>query len=268
MVSFSTPNGGVGAHLDQYDVFIIQGSGKRRWQVGAPDSTLTTLLPHPDLKQVSSFEPIIDEITQAGDLLYIPPNHPHNGVSIENSVNFSIGFQAPSSQELWSSFADKLIDNNLGEQRFSDPERALSQASFNITQHDKQQLKAFMLQQLDQEGFYEQFIGQYLTQGHHALEILVPVNDINEEKLNDILSEPDILFMPVSGLKAAIINDNQTTLYINGESFALDNSTLELAQHLAQQEPLTTQKVKSFTHCLKNTQLLTNVLNKGYWYIE
>jgi len=268
MVSFSTPNGGVGAHLDQYDVFIIQGSGKRRWQVGAPDSTLTTLLPHPDLKQVSSFEPIIDEITQAGDLLYIPPNHPHNGVSIENSVNFSIGFQAPSSQELWSNFADKLIDNNLGEQRFSDPERALSQASFNITQHDKQQLKAFMLQQLDQEGFYEQFIGQYLTQGHHALEILVPVNDINEEKLNDILSEPDILFMPVSGLKAAIINDNQTTLYINGESFALDNSTLELAQHLAQQEPLTTQKVKSFTHCLKNTQLLTNVLNKGYWYIE
>ena len=268
MVSFSTPNGGVGAHLDQYDVFIIQGSGKRRWQVGAPDSTLTTLLPHPDLKQVSSFEPIIDEITQAGDLLYIPPNHPHNGVSLENSVNFSIGFQAPSSQELWSSFADKLIDNNLGEQRFSDPERALSQASFNITQHDKQQLKAFMLQQLDQEGFYEQFIGQYLTQGHHALEILVPVNDINEEKLNDILSEPDILFMPVSGLKAAIINDNQTTLYINGESFALDNSTLELAQHLAQQEPLTTQKVKSFTHCLKNTQLLTNVLNKGYWYIE
>ena len=116
-----------------------------------------------------------------------------------------------------------------------------------------------MLQQLDQEGFYEQFIGQYLTQGHHALEILVPVNDINEEKLTDILSEPDILFMPVSGLKAAIINDNQTTLYINGESFALDNNTLELAQHLAQQEPLTTDKVKSFTHCLKNTQLLTNV---------
>ncbi|MFT5634681.1 MAG: 50S ribosomal protein L16 3-hydroxylase [Cognaticolwellia sp.] len=268
MVSFSTPNGGVGAHLDQYDVFIIQGSGKRRWQIGAPDSSLKTLLPHPDLKQVSNFQPVIDEITEAGDLLYIPPNHPHNGVSIENSVNFSIGFQAPSSQELWSNFADKLIDNNLGEQRFSDPERALSQTSFNITQHDKQQLKAFMLQQLDQEAFYEQFIGQYLTQGHHALEILVPVNNIDENKLLDILSEPDILFMPVSGLKAAIINDNHLTLFINGESFALDKSTLVLAQHLAQQKPLTTSEVKSFTNSLKNTQLLTNVLNKGYWYID
>ncbi|MBA6292790.1 cupin domain-containing protein [Colwellia sp. MB3u-70] len=268
MVSFSTPNGGVGAHLDQYDVFIIQGSGKRRWQVGAPDSSLESLLPHADLKQVSSFEAIIDEITEAGDLLYIPPNHPHKGLSIENSVNFSIGFQAPSSQELWSSFADKLIDNNLGEQRFSDPARALCQTSFTITPDDKKQLKAFMLQQLEQEEFYEQFMGQYLTQGHHALEILVPVNDIDKDKLLDILSETDISFMPVSGLKAAIINDVQLTLFLNGESFPLEKQTLALAQQLAQQKPLSTSKMKTLNTCLKNTQLLTNVLNKGYWYIE
>lgn len=268
MVSFSTPNGGVGAHLDQYDVFIVQGSGKRRWQVGAPDKSLKTLLPHPDLKQVSSFQPIIDEITEAGDLLYIPPNHPHNGVSIENSVNFSIGFQAPSSQELWSSFADKLIDKNSGEQRFSDPGRKKCQNNFSITHNDKQQLKAFMLAQLEQEEFYEQFIGQYLTQGHHALEILVPVNDIDENKLLDILSEPDILFMPVSGLKTAIIDDTQATLFINGDSFSLDNQTLELAQQLAQQKPLTTKEIKTLNVCLKNTQLLTSILNKGYWYIE
>ncbi|AWB57657.1 cupin domain-containing protein [Colwellia sp. Arc7-D] len=268
MVSFSTPKGGVGAHLDQYDVFIIQGSGKRHWQVGAPDNTLTNLLPHADLKQVSPFTPVIDDITEPGDLLYIPPNHPHKGVSIENSVNFSIGFQAPSSQDLWSSFADNLIDNNLGEQRFSDPERPLPETSFTITQQDKQQLKAFMLQNLEQESFFEQFIGQYLTQGHHALEILVPVEDIDEDKLSDILSEPDILFMPVSGLKAAIINDKQATLFINGENFALESQTLALAEQLAQQKPLSTGEVKKLAVCLKNIQLLTNVLNKGYWYIE
>ena len=268
MVSFSTPKGGVGAHIDQYDVFIIQGSGKRHWQVGAPDNTLTNLLPHADLKQVSPFTPVIDDITEPGDLLYIPPNHPHKGVSIENSVNFSIGFQAPSSQDLWSSFADNLIDNNLGEQRFSDPERALPETNFTITQQDKQQLKAFMLQNLEQESFFEQFIGQYLTQGHHALEILVPVEDIDESKLSDILSEPDISFMPVSGLKVAIINDKQATLFINGESFALESQTLALAEQLAQQKPLSTAEVKKLTVCLKNIQLLTNVLNKGYWYIE
>ena len=268
MVSFSTPNGGVGAHLDQYDVFIIQGSGKRRWQVGAPNNNLSTLLPHPDLKQVSAFEPLIDEITEAGDLLYIPPNHPHNGVSIENSVNFSVGFQAPSSQELWSSFADKLIDNNLGEQRFSDATRQVTTASTLISKDDQQQLKAFMLEQLDNTEMFEQFIGQYLTQSHHALELLMPVTDIDEEKLADILSEPEILFMPVSGLKAAIIDESKTTLFLNGDSFPIDEQTFSLAQLLAGQTPLTTNQVKSFNTCLKNTQLLTSVLNKGYWYIE
>lgn len=72
MVSFSTPGGGVGPHLDQYDVFIIQGSGQRRWQVGLPDNNLQTILPHEDLKQVSAFNAVIDEITEAGDILYIP----------------------------------------------------------------------------------------------------------------------------------------------------------------------------------------------------
>lgn len=268
MVSFSTPNGGVGPHLDQYDVFIIQGSGKRRWQVGAPDKALSTLLPHPDLKQVSAFEPLIDEITEAGDLLYIPPNHPHNGVSIENSVNFSIGFQAPSSQELWSSFADKLIDNNLGELRFSDTARKVTDSSTLISKADQQQLKAFMLEQLEDTALFEQFIGQYLTQSHHALELLMPVNEIDADKLADILSEPEILFMPVSGLKAAITSEAEITLFLNGDSFPIDKQSLPLAELLAEQSPLTTNQVKSFNSCLKNTQLLTSVLNKGYWYIE
>ena len=74
--------------------------------------------------------------------------------------------------------------------------------------------------------------------------------------------------MPVSGLKAAIITESQTTLFLNGDSFPIDNQSLPLAQLLAGQTPLTTSQVKSFNSCLKNTQLLTSVLNKGYWYIE
>jgi 50S ribosomal protein L16 3-hydroxylase len=268
MVSFSTPNGGVGAHLDQYDVFIIQGSGKRRWQVGAPDPSLATLLPHPDLKQVASFQPIIDEITESGDLLYIPPNHPHLGESIENSVNFSIGFQAPSSQDLWSSFADKLIDQNIGEQRFADPGRTICHNPLVISKQDRQSIKEFMLKQCHQDEFFDQFIGQFLTQSHHALEVLIPMTEIDDEKLEDILSEPDINFMPVSGLKSAIIEENDGVLFLNGEHFQLESESLALGKLLATQQPLTTVQLKSFTSCLKNTHLLTSVLNKGYWYIE
>jgi 50S ribosomal protein L16 3-hydroxylase len=274
MVSFSTPNGGVGSHLDQYDVFIIQGEGKRRWKVGAPDSTLAQLLPHPDLKQVSEFVPVIDEITEAGDLLYIPPNHPHNGVSIENSMNFSIGFQAPNNQELWSSFADKLIDENLGETRFPDRGRLLTNKPEQLEQADIAKLKAFMQAQLDDNNLFTPFIGKYLTQNHHALEILMPVSPITHEKLVDILDEPENTLVPVSGIKSLIVPfqedelEKTSFLYINGESFLIDKETIELATYLTKQHILATKQVKSLMDCLKNKQLLTTVLNMGFWYIE
>lgn len=268
MVSFSTPNGGVGAHLDQYDVFILQGEGKRRWQVGLPDHSLSELLPHPDLKQVSEFTPIIDEVTEAGDLLYIPPNHPHNGVSIENSLNFSIGFQAPSNQDLWSSFADTLIDNNIGEERFNDKDRKACQQPELLNAEDMQSIKNFMLDKINNEALFSTFIGQHLTQSHHALELLIPMELFTPEQVLEFVDNDSIQFQPVAGIKALVCHTPTANLFINGEIFQLSEETQELANLLAGSAPLTTAKAKSFSDCLKNTQLLTSVLNKGYWYIE
>lgn len=72
MISFSVPGGGVGPHIDQYDVFIIQGMGSRRWRVG-DKLPMRQFCPHPALLHVDPFPPIIDEDLQPGDILYIPP---------------------------------------------------------------------------------------------------------------------------------------------------------------------------------------------------
>jgi 50S ribosomal protein L16 3-hydroxylase len=268
MVSFSTPQGGVGPHLDQYDVFIIQGEGRRRWQVGLPDDSLETLIPHTDLKQVSDFTPFIDEITEPGDLLYIPPNHPHNGVAIENSLNYSIGFQAPNTQELWSSFADKLLDENIGTERLADKTRTVTKQPEQLVEQDIAKIKRFMLNQLEDASFFEGFIGSALTQSHHAMEILIPVTPITNEQLDDIFADNDIVFTPVLGIKSLITESPKQSLYINGEQINLCENTQKLAQVIAKKQPLAATQVKSFIPCLKNRQLLTNLLNKGYWYIE
>jgi len=268
MVSFSTPNGGVGAHLDQYDVFIIQGEGKRHWQVGAPDPNLQQLLPHEDLKQVSDFTPVIDEVTEPGDLLYIPPNHPHKGIAIDNSLNYSIGFQAPNNQELFSGFADKLLDDDIATQRFNDVNRLVTQSPELLTNEDISKLKSFMKSAFDNEEVFNQFIGRYLTQTHHPLEMLIPVEPISDEQLDDILAEKENLFIAVSGIKALIIEKPSPTLFISGEAFKLDENAIEFGKAIAKGKTMTTNKAKSFTDCLKNRQLLTNVLNKGFWYIE
>ena len=95
MVSFATANGGVGPHLDKYDVFLVQGQGQRRWRVGFKDQKVSTLNPHPQIAQVAPFEATMDVIVNPGDVLYIPPNTPHWGVSVDNSITYSIGFRAP-----------------------------------------------------------------------------------------------------------------------------------------------------------------------------
>ncbi|OUS25497.1 hypothetical protein A9Q98_12210 [Thalassotalea sp. 42_200_T64] len=268
MVSFSTPGGGVGPHLDQYDVFIIQGEGKRRWQVGAPDDTLTEVVPHEDLKQVSSFTPIIDEVTEPGDLLYIPPNHPHDGVAIENSINYSIGFQAPSAQELISAFADHQLDNQLFEQRFDDSQRQATKTPEELTATDLDLLTNVMNSALQDKSVIQEFLGKYLTTVHHTLNLLIPTEPMSIDFINQILAEGEEL-NPVLGLKCILINQPENMkLFINGESFPIDNDMLEFTRMLAAKRGLTSDNIKSSLLCLKNAQLLTTVINKGLWTFE
>ncbi len=56
MVSYATDTGGVGAHYDQYDVFLVQGLGRRRWELGGLCDETTALLPHDDLRLLAEFE--------------------------------------------------------------------------------------------------------------------------------------------------------------------------------------------------------------------
>ncbi|MEH6710222.1 MAG: cupin domain-containing protein [Paraglaciecola polaris] len=119
MVSFSNEGAGVGPHLDQYDVFIIQGKGSRRWKAGEKGE-YSTYRPHADLTQITEFEPTIDEVLLPGDMIYIPAGCPHNGVTLEDCMNYSVGFRAPTQQDLLSSLADYSIDLGLFKKRYQD----------------------------------------------------------------------------------------------------------------------------------------------------
>ncbi|MDA5092353.1 cupin domain-containing protein, partial [Klebsiella quasipneumoniae subsp. quasipneumoniae] len=120
-ISFSAPGGGVGPHLDQSDVFIIQGTGRRRWRVGEK-LQMKQHCTHPELLQVDPFQAIIDEELEPGDILSIPPGFPHEGYALENAMNYSVGFRAPNTRELISGFADYVLQRELGGNYYSDPD--------------------------------------------------------------------------------------------------------------------------------------------------
>jgi 50S ribosomal protein L16 3-hydroxylase len=122
MVSYAAPGSGVGPHIDSYDVFLLQGEGRRRWQIGRAsderDRSIDASLP---VKILTRFHPEEEHTLDAGDMLYLPPGYAHDGVAVGACSTYSIGFRAPSAQELATAFLDWLRDSIGLEGRYSDP---------------------------------------------------------------------------------------------------------------------------------------------------
>lgn len=120
MVSLAAPGGGVGPHFDSYDVFLLQGSGRRRWKYGRQrDLELRRGLP---LKILRRFAPEHDQVLAPGDMLYLPPDYAHDGIAVDPCTTYSIGFRAPSANELAVAFLDFLRDRLELPGRYADPE--------------------------------------------------------------------------------------------------------------------------------------------------
>jgi 50S ribosomal protein L16 3-hydroxylase len=122
MVSFAAPGGSVGAHVDQYDVFLLQGQGHRRWRIDSRPGASTAFRDDAELKLLKQFEPDHDWVLGPGDMLYLPPGVPHHGVAEDACLTFSIGMRAPSAAELLGDFVDTLVAGSDDSVRYADPD--------------------------------------------------------------------------------------------------------------------------------------------------
>ncbi|MCC8363439.1 cupin domain-containing protein [Lysobacter sp. A6] len=130
MVSFAATGGSVGAHVDQYDVFLLQAHGHRRWQI---DASLALGRDEPDiafrndveLKLLQEFHPTHEWVLEPGDMLYLPPGVPHHGVAEDPCLTFSVGMRAPSTAELLGDFVDTLAADADEALRYNDPDLAV-----------------------------------------------------------------------------------------------------------------------------------------------
>ena len=123
MVSVATDGGGVGPHFDNYDVFLLQGAGRRRWRIGKQKDL--TLVPDAPLKLLQNFQPTEEFVLEPGDMLYLPPHYAHDGVAEgDDCMTLSIGFRSPSASEIAQGMlelaAEDMGDAQAGA-RYRDP---------------------------------------------------------------------------------------------------------------------------------------------------
>jgi 50S ribosomal protein L16 3-hydroxylase len=120
MVSFAPDGGGVGPHFDSYDVFLLQGIGKRLWRIS--DQHGHELVEGAPLRILRHFETKQEWLLEAGDMLYLPPRYAHWGIAVGDCMTYSIGFRAPTRQELAMQFLSHLQDTLTLDGLYSDPD--------------------------------------------------------------------------------------------------------------------------------------------------
>lgn len=163
MVSFATDTGGVGPHVDQYDVFLLQAHGRRRWRIAPPGDA--TPVPGFPVKRLARFEPTQEWVLDPGDMLYLPPGWGHDGVAIGEGMTYSIGFRAPSRQEFLSAFLAAAADAPGGvDPRFGDRGRIRSAHPGQIPADLAKTLEGWAHGWRPTHSAIRQFIGTYLTE--------------------------------------------------------------------------------------------------------
>jgi 50S ribosomal protein L16 3-hydroxylase len=123
MASYAVAGGGVGPHFDSYDVFLIQGAGRRVWRLARPRTRAKpfALDPRAPLRLIAGFRPEEEYLLEPGDLLYLPLGWGHEGVALEPCFTCSVGFRAPRGAELAAAFLDYLHERGLPDAGYRDP---------------------------------------------------------------------------------------------------------------------------------------------------
>ncbi|MDA0687978.1 MAG: cupin domain-containing protein [Proteobacteria bacterium] len=240
MVSFAAPGGGVGPHFDRYDVFLLQGSGSRHWRLGqlcdaeTPVDTSTGLCLLKEFKQEQEFT------LHCGDVLYIPPGWAHWGISGEAGLCYSIGFRAPSHEELLEEFSTLLMSHCSPDQRYIDHKPAIPALAGEIGKSELQSLWLALQGKLQSQSVFQEAFGNLVTRPRYPALHKEYAQRVTAEALHAALAAGEVLSRhpgsrfafvaaskPTGGLPALPLR-----LFADGECFELTAGQLELVHAL------------------------------------
>ncbi|MEE9434678.1 MAG: cupin domain-containing protein [Sphingorhabdus sp.] len=240
MVSYANDGGGVGPHFDQYDVFLIQGLGKRRWQVGAMCDESTELLPHDDLRLLADFEATGEWILEPGDILYVPPGVAHNGVAVgDDCMTYSIGLRAPSRSELIGYYCDDLLEDMKDDDRYGDPGLDAQKNPGEISEAAIDRLHAMVTERIADRDAFARWFGTYNSTPKYPdvdwrAEAAVQIEELRETLAGGaaLHRNPASRFSFVAGQAGSLL------LFVDGECFECAKEMALFAQQLCSQDRL------------------------------
>ncbi len=259
MISFAVPEAGVGPHIDQYDVFLIQGKGSRRWRVGKPDIA-TERISAPGLRQVDAFEPVIDCKLLPGDVLYIPPGWPHDGKAISPCITYSVGFRAPEQSQLTGYLAEHFA-NHCESTRFSDPQRQPQSNPVWVSEQDTSAIKQLIHEAVDSPAFLNTLL---MLLSEQSVEPMPPDEVFTDAITLETFEHNEPLYR-LTGLRPVLHPKLTQLLFINGEKVEHSCTDSTVLAELLSKTVVYLTDFDSHPCKLDIISAFTTLINMGYY---
>lgn len=264
MASYAAPDGSVGPHLDQYDVFLLQAAGKRKWMINSHPTENYNFYENTPLKIISDFKSDSEWVLEAGDMLYLPANVAHYGIGLEDCITFSIGFRAPSHAELLSAYIDDNITELNDELRFQDPPLSSNDNCGEISLDAIDNIQNMFHSQFNDKEKIADWFGQYITEYLNDYESITNEN-LSFSDFLDEFKKRGYLRRPAA-LRANyhINNSNQIHLYINGNKQTISSGSKDLVMMFCNKNIINYHDLSEKLLDKKSIEGLFELYNQGY----
>ena len=263
MISYAEEGGGVGAHVDQYDVFLLQGLGQRHWAISTDPAAPKDFRHDVELKQLAHFESTHEWLLDPGDMLYLPPGVPHDGVAFGGPcMTLSIGMRAPSQAELTGDLADHIAERLPEELRYADPDLAPAKATGEIDRAAIDRLKVALpfAAALD-DAMLSDWFGRFITRYRNAQVPAALDKPLGEAAFDKQIDAGATLLRHPWTRMAWTRAKSACTLYVSGHAYA---ATPALAQQLCEQRELALTKKTT----AGERALLLALINDGHLLVR
>ncbi|MGH8379341.1 JmjC domain-containing protein [Pseudomonas sp.] len=261
MISFAAPGGSVGPHFDNYDVFLLQGQGKRNWKIGQVCDSDSPLIEHADLRILAEFEQSEEWTLEPGDMLYLPPRLAHYGIAEDNCLTYSVGFRAPSAAEVLTHFTDFLSQFLPDEERYSDADAKPVSDPHQI-QHDAlDRLKNLLTEHMGDERLLLTWFGQFMTEPRYPE--MVSGEPLDEAELIESLAQGAILIRNPSARLAWSEVDDNLLLFASGQSRLLPGDLRELLKLICAADALHIENLEQWLESDQGITLICELVKQG-----
>ena len=259
MISYAPDKGGVGPHFDYYDVFLLQGLGKRHWKIGQMCDNKSPRLENTRLKILSEFHTTDEWVLEPGDMLYIPPGIAHWGTAVgEDCMTYSIGFRAPGHADIISEVGQEIALSIADDLRFSDPDLLLQNNPGEISAKAIDQVRHILTQHLTSENIAHWF-GKFMTERKYIEQTEEEPMDIDADEWQSALADGQLLWRHPAARVAYHTDEKGTLLFADGEAFCC---TTELAELVCKSMEISWSELKPLVQNADNRSAITQLINQ------